>query len=85
MNWNVVVTKYVRKQMVRVPRRDAERIQMALLGMKESPFQGDIVKLGGDGDRWRRRVGNYRILFNVLSGERTVFVYDISRCTSGTY
>ena len=85
MSWDVVVTKYARKQVFRFPRKDAERIEIALREMEENPFRGDIVKLGGAGNRWRRRTGNYRVLFNVLPEERTVFVYEIKRRTGSTY
>ncbi|MBK5294189.1 MAG: hypothetical protein JJE04_21235 [Acidobacteriia bacterium] len=29
----------------------------AVLAMGDDPFSGDIVKLEGEGERWRRRVG----------------------------
>jgi len=29
------------------------------------PLGGDILKLEGEGSRWRRRVGNYRIFLTV--------------------
>jgi mRNA-degrading endonuclease RelE of RelBE toxin-antitoxin system len=38
--------------------------------MAIDPFAGDILKLQGEGNRWRRRVGNYRIFFSIDSSER---------------
>jgi mRNA-degrading endonuclease RelE of RelBE toxin-antitoxin system len=31
--------------------------------MAEDPFYGDIIKLEGANNRWRRRLGSYRVLF----------------------
>ncbi len=53
--------------------------------MEDNPLRGDIVKLGGEGDRWRRRIGGYRILYRLSYNERAIFIYDISRRTSSTY
>lgn len=53
--------------------------------MAADPFSGDIIKLEGETDRWRRRVGNYRIFFAVDEAKTTVAVNAISRRTSTTY
>jgi mRNA-degrading endonuclease RelE of RelBE toxin-antitoxin system len=31
--------------------------------LAEDPFSGDIIKLEGAENRWRRRVGSYRVFF----------------------
>ena len=46
---------------------------------------GDIVKLGGEDNIWRRRVGNYRIKYRVSMEEKIIDIYDIERRTSSTY
>jgi len=81
--WHVVVNKSAQKQIDRIPVKDAERISEAVEGMSYNPFQGDIVKLGDC--RWRRRVGNYRIMYNILPDRRIIFIYDVRRRTSSTY
>jgi mRNA-degrading endonuclease RelE of RelBE toxin-antitoxin system len=53
--------------------------------MAADPFSGDIVKIEGDGTRWRRRVGNYRVFFVVERADRSVFISAIVRRTSSTY
>jgi mRNA-degrading endonuclease RelE of RelBE toxin-antitoxin system len=53
--------------------------------MGADPFSGDIIKLEGDGERWRRRVGNYRVFYSVQVATRTVVVSVIARRTSTTY
>ena len=85
MIWTIVVAKAAQKQLVRFPAKDQKRLAAALLAMEEDPLSGDIIKLEGENDRWRRRVGNYRIFFAVDSAARTVSVNTILRRTSTTY
>ena len=44
------------------------------VAMEANPFFGDIIKLEGETDRWRRRVGSYRLFFAVDRAVRTVSV-----------
>jgi mRNA-degrading endonuclease RelE of RelBE toxin-antitoxin system len=53
--------------------------------MPAAPFQGDIVKLEGQEDRYRRRVGSFRIFFQADKTNRTVAISAIVRRTSTTY
>lgn len=84
-NWRVLVTDGAAKQIRRLPRKDRDRVEQAAEDMGADPFGGDIVKLGGGEDTWRRRVGAYRILFKVLSGEKIIFIREVKRRTSSTY
>ena len=85
MAWTITVAKPAQKQVAKFPVKDQERIGVAVSAMADDPFAGDIVKLGGEGNRWRRRVGSYRIFFSVDSIEKTVDVTAIVRRTSTTY
>jgi len=53
--------------------------------MADDPFAGDVLKLEGAGDRWRRRMGSYRIFYSLNAEARTVRVSAILRRTSTTY
>ena len=53
--------------------------------MTDDVFGGDVLKLEGDEDRWRRRVGNYRIFFAVDKSTMTGEVSAIVRRSSTTY
>jgi mRNA interferase RelE/StbE len=85
MKWTVLVAKPAVKQCAKIPAKDAARIAAAVKQMADDPFGGDVVKLEGEGQRWRRRVGNYRIFYSVDSKERTVCVSAVTRRTSTTY
>ena len=53
--------------------------------MRDDPFSGDIVRLKAQPTAWRRRVGSYRILFDVHPERLLIVVAAILRRTSKTY
>jgi mRNA-degrading endonuclease RelE of RelBE toxin-antitoxin system len=83
MNWNLLVAKSARKELARLPSRDQQRIEAALDEIAANPFSGDIKRLQLDG--WRRRVGNYRIFYDLYVAELRIVVTAIKRRTSSTY
>jgi mRNA interferase RelE/StbE len=85
MNWNLLVTGPAQKQLRRIPEKDRERVKAALLAIEDEPFSGDLVRLRAQPAAWRRRVGSYRILFDVDYEKRHVVVTAIVRRTSATY
>lgn len=83
--WQVKVVGNVRKRLKRFPRSDQNGILDSLEDLRKNPFVLDIVKLGGSVNNWRLRVGNYRIIFELFSKRKAIFVYSIERRTSSTY
>lgn len=76
MSYRVIVEKKIIKFLNRIPLRDSKRIEEAINEMSDNPFSGDVIKLQGSDDEYRRRVGKYRIIFTVDHGELTVCVVD---------
>jgi mRNA interferase RelE/StbE len=85
MNWRLQIAKRAEKSLANFPARDQQQILAALEFMGTNPFIGDIVRLRGEPKTWRRRVGNYRILFDVDPIKRVIDVVEIARRTSTTY
>lgn len=84
MEWTVVLAGPARKSLKPIPAGDKSRILTTLAEMQQNPFQGDIRKLQGL-PGFRRRVGDWRILFEVIPERRHVAVAAIERRTSTTY
>ena len=84
MAWTVVLAGPARKSLKRIPASDKTRILSALAEMQQDPFQGDIRKLQGL-PGFRRRVGNWRVMFDLILEERRIVVAAIERRTSTTY
>ena len=53
--------------------------------MEGNPLQGDVRKLQGGEEGYRRRVGDWRIFFDVYPEEHRVVVTAIERRISTTY
>lgn len=85
MNWDLRVDNGVKKFLKRIPRKDAERIDTVIHGLVFNPYAGDIEKMDGEEDTWRRRVGAYRILYEILAKQKIIYVVEMRRRTSKTY
>ncbi|MGB9195371.1 MAG: type II toxin-antitoxin system RelE/ParE family toxin [Terriglobales bacterium] len=85
MAWNLQITGPAQKELRKLPARDQARVKGALLAMQEDPFSGDIKRLKGQGAAWRRRVGNYRIVYDLHVEDLLIVVAGILGRTSTTY
>lgn len=85
MNWVVLIDNTAKKQLARISENDAAKIIIAIKEFSINPYTGDIEKLKGEKDTWRRRVGSYRILYEIYQQRRLIYVFDVRRRTSTTY
>jgi len=85
MTWGLVIAEPAIRLLSTVPRTDAARIIDALEEMRDDPYQGDIKFLKGPKRGIRRRVGDFRIFFDVRAEKRLVVVLSIARRGSNTY
>ena len=83
--WTVNVPRRALRAVARAPRRDVERIFAALEEMRLDPHRGDVVPFQQQQAAWRRRVGDWRIFFDLDPNRRLVEVVAIERRTSTTY
>lgn len=84
MLWLVGVSARAQKSLDRVPAADRQRIEAAIDAMRADPLSGDVVKLK-EMDAFRRRVGNYRIIFDIDFKARAVRIFDVLRRSTTTY
>lgn len=85
MTWTIHIAKPAQKQLARTPAKSRRLLLAALEEMQQNPFSGDILRLASERTAWRRRVGAYRIFFDVYLERRHIDVVDIARRTSSTY
>lgn len=83
--WNVEIRGKARKMLKKIPAKNAGAILNILKDFQLDPFAGDIEKLEGETNTWRRRVGAYRIFYEVYPETHSVYVYRIKRRGSHTY
>jgi len=85
MTWGVIVDSTAEKFLRKIPKNDVERIKTAIDEFVVNPYVGDIEKMEGEIDTWRRRVGSYRIFYEVRTKDRIICVFKVKRRTSSTY
>jgi mRNA interferase RelE/StbE len=85
MTWNLVITGPAQKDFQKLPQKDRVRAKIGLIEMQNDPFEGDIKRLKGKPDAWRRRVGSYRIIYDLYFDQRLIVILAIIRRTSTTY
>jgi mRNA-degrading endonuclease RelE of RelBE toxin-antitoxin system len=84
-SWRVTFANRARKTLRRVPERDRARLVGVLERMAESPLVGDVVAIARQRATYRRRVGSWRILFEMGFFDLTLRILSIERRTSTTY
>jgi mRNA interferase RelE/StbE len=84
MEFSLSIIDRAEKNCKRIPASDLRRIMAAIEAMRIDPLAGDVVKLKGM-DAFRRRVGDYRIIFSIDFATFLVRILDVQRRTTTTY
>jgi len=85
MKWSLILTNPARRALRDLPRTDIEQINVAFEEMRVDPYCGDIKFLKGADRTLRRRIGSWRILFEVHADREIVLILDVGRRSSTTY
>ncbi|MBI2630606.1 type II toxin-antitoxin system RelE/ParE family toxin [Candidatus Nomurabacteria bacterium] len=85
MNWVLQTDNSIKKFCAKISKSDARRIIETIESLEDNPFFGDIQKMKDEENSWRRRVGNYRIFYEIIPKENLIYVYEVRRRTSNTY
>ncbi len=84
-NWALQIDPQILKTLKRFPKQDKERILEAVKSIQADPYFGDIQKIKGEENVWRRRIGSYRIFYEIYTKENAIYVFHAERRTSTTY
>ncbi len=84
-DWRLEVDPRGWKELAKIPGNNRLAIISVVESLSENPYFGDIRKLKGKGDTWRRRTGSYRIYYELNTVHRIVSVFHVERRTSTTY
>ncbi len=85
MKWGLVLANRARRALGRASRAELVQIRSALRAMTDDPYSGDTKMLKGSGGAFRRRVGEWRIIFDTLPERHLIVVTEIARRGSHTY
>jgi mRNA interferase RelE/StbE len=84
LKFEVRLSKRAHKELLSLDPSTKSRIIQHLEELEDNPFPRGVAKLQGRVDTYRVRVGDYRILYEVMNKERLVLVEKIDH-RSGVY
>ncbi|MDH7487148.1 MAG: type II toxin-antitoxin system RelE/ParE family toxin [Anaerolineae bacterium] len=74
MSYKVIIPKPVQRQLDALPDNIRERSLRRIAALKENPRPAGCVKLRGDENEYRIRIGDYRIRYEVRDEEAVVLL-----------
>ena len=75
--WKLLVADRAQKTVARAPRHERERLRAEVNALALDPFGSNTLPLRGAANSYRRRVGDYRILYTVFAAERLIHVTEV--------
>ena len=78
MTYNVQRTRAADKALVGIDKRDRLRIEGAIALLADTPRPPNATKLVGTADRWRIRIGDYRVLYSIADQQLVILVVMIA-------
>lgn len=84
-NWDLQIDSGVLKTLQKIPCGNAENILRVIKLLPINPYFGDIQKMKGEENVWRRRVGSYRLFYKIRNEDEIILVFNLERRTSKTY
>lgn len=84
-NWVLKIDRDVYKDLLRFHKDYAKKILNIIENLPSDPYFGDIKKIKGEKFLWRRRVGSYRIFYDLYPNENLIYALWVERRTSKTY
>ena len=85
MKYEVVVSSAARRNLRRVDPQFKEAVENAIYGLSENPLPRGSVKLRGQSQTWRLRVGRFRVIYEIHSRILVVTILKVDRRRERTY
>lgn len=85
IRWGLQIDESILKALRKIHKRDRIAILEVIRLLPINPYFGDIEKMKGEEDVWRRRVRAYRIFYKIVSSRNIILVFHLERRTTNTY
>jgi mRNA interferase RelE/StbE len=76
--FEIIVKPSAEKQLDRLPSNVRLRVLAALERLRHNPRPSGCVKLSGEEEVWRIRVGSYRVVYEIQDQRLTVLVLRVA-------
>jgi mRNA interferase RelE/StbE len=77
MTYQIEFVKQAAKQLRALPAQEQERLQPKIDALATEPRPIGVIKLAGEEDLYRIRVGNYRIIYSIQDDQLLILVVKI--------
>ncbi|MGC1309067.1 MAG: type II toxin-antitoxin system RelE/ParE family toxin [Phormidesmis sp.] len=77
MTYQVEFTRKANKQFQALPAQEKKRIAPKIADLAKEPRPQGVVKLSGEENAYRIRVGNYRVVYNIEDTRLQVLVFRV--------
>lgn len=77
MKYRIEIDRQALKNLKALPKPVIARIGKKIDGLKHNPYPAGAVKLTGQNNIWRIRVGDYRIAYAVFKNKLVIWVVHI--------
>ena len=74
MQYELIIKPTAEKNLDKLPRPARRRIVDAMKELRSNPRPSGVVKLAGDENLWRIRVGSYRLVYEIHDDRLVVLV-----------
>ena len=75
--YTLLIKPSAERDLRRLPEAIFRRVNEGLLTLRNNPRPGGTVKLSGNLEGWRLRVGDYRILYQIDDDAKTVTIVRV--------
>ncbi len=77
MSYTILLERAVEKELRNLPAQMLRLIDKRLLALSDKSLPRGVVKLKGkEGEGWRIRIGDYRVLYEIDNKARTIKDYE---------
>ncbi|MFE1743765.1 type II toxin-antitoxin system RelE/ParE family toxin [Coleofasciculus sp. H7-2] len=77
-DYQVTIQPSAQKQLNSLPAEIISRIEPRIIGLANDPRPDDCRKLKGRQNRWRIRVGDYRIIYSIDDETFTLYILTVA-------
>ena len=77
MTYRLVILPAAQRQMAALDRDIQRRIDIKIRALADNPRPPGVVKMAGEENQWRVRVGDWRIIYAIIDSELVVLVVKL--------
>ena len=78
MSYRIIIEKHILKEIKALPKTDALRVSQAINNLSGNPRPRGCLKLEGEPDFYRIRIGMYRVIYSIKDNELIVYVIKVA-------